>query len=494
MKFKHLLKSISKYYKGNLRCEFQTFDIKKVGNSSVYTKQSKILLEPRFRFDEVESISEEEYLDAIKVSPSPFIKRSEISDVEFSFKNSTDSITGSSLIKIQEIILFLNNSDKEYDDQDQYVDSSLLAHFIKEEKQTEKNVFHSYDKKSDYADFKNKSLEQINYYSPFNAYDGKSVHGKIKGFAYCKEVQLLDEKNKPLSQDQIKETEKKKLEETVGFSIPEPIRNKGCFGKPISSRIIDFGNLGSVENGKGCFGNSTPSYFSSVLYGGGSSGCFGRRTANGGCFPMFSSNRTGCMFPLILLLLGSLLWNLFNMRGCQQNSTPPPVIIHDTIKVEVQKIDTLTIVKTDTVSYVDSTVKMNYETVNLPNVQFITNSDVLLPSSASDLQKLAEYLIKNDSLNATILGHTDNVGNSSDNLKLSQRRAESVKKFLSSLGVKESRLKAVGKGDTNPKADNRLEEGRLMNRRVEVQLTNTEVITTTRTRKEEENSSKKNKN
>jgi OOP family OmpA-OmpF porin len=76
------------------------------------------------------------------------------------------------------------------------------------------------------------------------------------------------------------------------------------------------------------------------------------------------------------------------------------------------------------------------------------------------------------------------VGKSEDNTKLSQRRAESVKRFLGSLGVDPKRLEAVGKGDTQPKADNNLEEGRLMNRRVEVQLTNTEFVTTTRTKVE----------
>jgi flagellar motor protein MotB len=55
---------------------------------------------------------------------------------------------------------------------------------------------------------------------------------------------------------------------------------------------------------------------------------------------------------------------------------------------------------------------------------------------------------------------------------------------LSSLGVDPQRLVAQGKGDKEPKADNNLEEGRLMNRRVEVQLKNTEFVTTKRTKVE----------
>ena len=171
-------------------------------------------------------------------------------------------------------------------------------------------------------------------------------------------------------------------------------------------------------------------------------------------------------------------------QGCHRQAESVRVI-HDTVKVEVIKdrVDTLTIVKSDTLSIVDSTTRVNYETVSLPNVQFYTNSDTLLPSSAIDLQKLAEYLIKNDSLSATIYGHTDNVGNPASNLQLSQRRAESVKRFLTSLGVQESRLTAVGMGDKEPKGDNNTTEGRLMNRRVEVKLIKTEFVTTKRSKK-----------
>jgi outer membrane protein OmpA-like peptidoglycan-associated protein len=171
------------------------------------------------------------------------------------------------------------------------------------------------------------------------------------------------------------------------------------------------------------------------------------------------------------------------MSAWLSKNAPAPQIIHDTVEVEVikEKLDTLMILKTDTLSFVESTTNNKYETVNLPNVQFYTNSDVLIPSSAKELQQLAEYLVKNDSLNATVFGHTDNVGDPLANLKLSQRRAESVKNFLSSLGIVPNRITAKGLGDTQPKADNSKEEGRLMNRRVEVVLTNNQFVTTKRT-------------
>jgi outer membrane protein OmpA-like peptidoglycan-associated protein len=197
--------------------------------------------------------------------------------------------------------------------------------------------------------------------------------------------------------------------------------------------------------------------------------------ANSGCASYGGCAKSGCGLLLLLPLL-YFLWSLFFGANKTSQNQVNPTVIHDTVYVEVIKdrVDTLTVIRMDTVSYIDSNNKTTYEMVSLPNVQFYTNSDVLLPTSAKDLQQLAEYLTKNDSLNATIFGHTDNTGDPKYNLYLSQKRAESVLKFLTSLGIDSERLKAKGMGDLAPKGDNTTKEGRLMNRRVEVTLTETE--------------------
>ena len=188
----------------------------------------------------------------------------------------------------------------------------------------------------------------------------------------------------------------------------------------------------------------------------------------GGC------GRRGCGFlaiiPLLFLLLGML-------RQCQENGRPKDgaTVIHDTIYVDrvEERVDTLTLFKTDTIQMVDSSKQTVFKPVVLPNVQFYTNSANLIPTSLSDIQQLAQHLIDTPELDAIVIGHTDNVGEAQANLKLSQRRAETVRNVIISMGVEANRLTAVGKGDKEPKADNSTEEGRLMNRRVEVQLVQT---------------------
>lgn len=100
------------------------------------------------------------------------------------------------------------------------------------------------------------------------------------------------------------------------------------------------------------------------------------------------------------------------------------------------------------------------------NVEFETNSAVVKNIYDERIQKVAAFLKAYPETNAEIEGHTDNVGSDAYNLKLSQKRAESVMKHLVSKGIDPSRMKAVGYGETRPVADNNTKEGRDRNRRV----------------------------
>jgi outer membrane protein OmpA-like peptidoglycan-associated protein len=104
------------------------------------------------------------------------------------------------------------------------------------------------------------------------------------------------------------------------------------------------------------------------------------------------------------------------------------------------------------------------------NVYFATGSTKLLSKSYKPLDDLVKVLNDNKSLKLKIDGHTDNVGNDDANMKLSDGRAASVKKYLVSKGISADRLESEGYGETMPVADNKTSAGRTKNRRVEMKV------------------------
>jgi OOP family OmpA-OmpF porin len=99
-------------------------------------------------------------------------------------------------------------------------------------------------------------------------------------------------------------------------------------------------------------------------------------------------------------------------------------------------------------------------------VTFAFNSARLTSSSRSVLDQAAAGLKSHPLLKVEIQGYTDSVGTVAYNLKLSQRRAESVRHFLVADGVAPGQLRARGYGPADPIASNRTAAGRALNRRV----------------------------
>lgn len=110
------------------------------------------------------------------------------------------------------------------------------------------------------------------------------------------------------------------------------------------------------------------------------------------------------------------------------------------------------------------------KTFVLPNILFENNSDVLLPISYNSLDDLIVYLENNRGLTINIIGHTDNIGKTYTNQILSEKRAKSVANYLIFNEIHISRIKTIGKGESQPILENNTLEGQQLNRRVEFEI------------------------
>jgi outer membrane protein OmpA-like peptidoglycan-associated protein len=110
--------------------------------------------------------------------------------------------------------------------------------------------------------------------------------------------------------------------------------------------------------------------------------------------------------------------------------------------------------------------------LTLGDVLFAFDSAELKAGAASNLDQLIGFLNQYPTRNVQIEGHTDNVGSTDYNQRLSQRRAESVKSHLVRHGIASDRVVTSGKGQYQPVASNDSEAGRQQNRRVEIIIEN----------------------
>jgi OOP family OmpA-OmpF porin len=107
------------------------------------------------------------------------------------------------------------------------------------------------------------------------------------------------------------------------------------------------------------------------------------------------------------------------------------------------------------------------------DVLFDFDKSVIKPDGKNKLDDLAQK-VRAINLEVVIaIGHACSIGSDAYNQKLSVRRAESVKAYLVSKGVEPNRIYTEGKGEKQPVASNKTREGRMKNRRVEIEVIGT---------------------
>ncbi|WP_414695272.1 OmpA family protein [Paraburkholderia sp.] len=100
-------------------------------------------------------------------------------------------------------------------------------------------------------------------------------------------------------------------------------------------------------------------------------------------------------------------------------------------------------------------------------IEFETGSATLTPQGRAILDQMAAVLVKMNTRTVAIIGHTDNAGNRTSNIALSQARADAVKGYLVGKGISPQQMTATGVGPDQPIASNDTSDGRARNRRIE---------------------------
>ncbi len=103
-------------------------------------------------------------------------------------------------------------------------------------------------------------------------------------------------------------------------------------------------------------------------------------------------------------------------------------------------------------------------------ILFAVNSSDLQPAGQQNLRDLVASLREYQGTEVLVVGHTDSTGSDEYNQGLSERRASSARTFLVGAGLAAERVRAIGRGETEPIATNDTAEGRQQNRRVEVAI------------------------
>ena len=155
--------------------------------------------------------------------------------------------------------------------------------------------------------------------------------------------------------------------------------------------------------------------------------------------------KSNCLLFVFFILVSSSFYGQTNENSMVYNSKNIKIIENSVYQIHKKTYSTMDA----GLSRVDST-SFRYSKLFLLDVLFETSKSEILSASFIGLHKLSELLKDNPKFIMNINGHTDKIGNSKSNLKLSKKRAKAIKKYLKRKGIKNKRLVANGFGDQFP--------------------------------------------
>lgn len=281
------------YYKGRLACQYTIEKLPLAGDKHKYPHQGKFKLEPRFRLFDAQAITEAEYNDALLSSTHNWITEKGQNGVEFYYPGGSGRNRPAIKFITDEINLQVNPENNQIEDNEPNFKTLPLDGYL--QSHADPTLFHE---------------SELPLHKSFYSLNDQATSGKIVGKALIK-VTEIDETN-------IVTTPKIQVA-GEGSTTKQRFRelSAGCFRPSLWPGIFR-------SQANGCFSSSGPM-----------GGCFGPSLGSGGCFGI-PLNFFGCMPMLGLLLLLSLIAGLLGRNGCN-NTTPAPIIIRDTVRVEVKK-------------------------------------------------------------------------------------------------------------------------------------------------------------
>ena len=149
-----------------------------------------------------------------------------------------------------------------------------------------------------------------------------------------------------------------------------------------------------------------------------------------------------------------------------------PVVTEEPAQVEQEKPAEAAPVEEKEVEVTPTPTPEKMPDFNYSNIQFEFNSSVLKTSSYSVLDQISAEMKKYNTVKFNIEGHASQEGTDQRNMTLSNDRAVAVKSYLINAGVDGENLTSLGFGESKPVASNQNEEGRVLNRRVEIKKLN----------------------